>query len=684
MTLSRWETAKTRQKMFSFHSLQTFILILVFLLTKTQAAFSGVFSHNVVLQRAPQRAKIFGIVPSRVADLSISLTNAESGKIRFVSNADVDKDGNWKVTLPSVNAGGNYSLKASWGDGRNSSSIMNVTFGDVWYCAGQSNMELPMHFTFNVNKTLERMARGEYSNIRGMKLRENKSDEPVYQLPAFTEAQKSNTGWYSLAESASTNGFERNSFFRDTSAACLYFALKLTDLMGDKAAPLGLVQTAVGGSQIEAWTSNETLAECSYISPTLAVRHNASLYNGLVCPFVNVTLAGYLWYQGENNAKDDMGNSQKHEGYGCELSSMIRSWRQAWGLGDLPFGLVTLASGTDEGHAGHMSHMRWSQTANYGVVPNRAMPNVFLAQGYDIGDPWKDANNPCANITLKDRPNDCPGLKKSWEGWEDWWGNDAPVLMGCIHPRVKQIVGHRLALAAWNLVYQGQGPHTGPTLAGCQVDKDTKILHINFADDLFKGDRLLFEDYPLERIPANTETGLTLAVCVGNRTLCECSGWDTEKDDQGNERSICTENMFLAGSTALQEAWLESFLKDELVGSTEKVPSTKLWRPVNAKVVDSTLQVDLNYHNISLPIYAVRYAWSLNGRPGRDTCCPFPEVNAGKEPCPLNFCPLKLEKTRLPANPFFARVNPNGSCECLFPQKCALRFNWEFLKSVEK
>ena len=32
--------------------------------------------------------------------------------------------------------------------------------------------------------------------------------------------------------------------------------------------------------------------------------------------------------------------------------------------------------------------MRWSQTANYGLLPNPRMPNSFVAQVYDLGDPW--------------------------------------------------------------------------------------------------------------------------------------------------------------------------------------------------------------------------------------------------------------------------------------------------------
>ena len=34
--------------------------------------------------------------------------------------------------------------------------------------------------------------------------------------------------------------------------------------------------------------------------------------------------------------------------------------------------------------------MRWAQTAGYGMAPNPALPNVFLAQAYDLNDPYRN------------------------------------------------------------------------------------------------------------------------------------------------------------------------------------------------------------------------------------------------------------------------------------------------------
>ena len=118
----------------------------------------------------------------------------------------------------------------------------------------------------------------------------------------------------------------------------------------------------------------------------------------MVAPFVNYSVAGWLWYQGENNCYGDMGNSVDGTGYGCSLPAMINSWRYVWSGAHAEkegrlFGIATLASGGSEGASQHMAGMRWSQTANYGQWDNPALPNTFGAQVYDLGDPWAQAGD---------------------------------------------------------------------------------------------------------------------------------------------------------------------------------------------------------------------------------------------------------------------------------------------------
>lgn len=84
-----------------------------------------------------------------------------------------------------------------------------------------------------------------------------------------------------------------------------------------------------------------------------------------------------------------MGNSAKGTGYGCELPAMVEFWRSIWrAKSDALFGVATLAAGGSEGNGQHMAGMRWSETSNFGTLPSPAMPNSFVAQVYDLGDPW--------------------------------------------------------------------------------------------------------------------------------------------------------------------------------------------------------------------------------------------------------------------------------------------------------
>lgn len=91
--------------------------------------------------------------------------------------------------------------------------------------------------------------------------------------------------------------------FHSFAATCFYFAKSLTDEFSahnQTAPPIGLIATAVGGSQIEAWMPEDSLNECAGTSlNTDGVAPPTKLYNGMVAPFVNMSIKGFLWYQGE-------------------------------------------------------------------------------------------------------------------------------------------------------------------------------------------------------------------------------------------------------------------------------------------------------------------------------------------------------------------------------------------------
>lgn len=145
-----------------------------------------------------------------------------------------NSNGEWLITLPSEKAGGPYSItfKAS-----NTITLQNILFGDVWICSGQSNMELP------IRRVLEK-----YPNIAKNASNSNIRQFKVPQKYNFKEAQK-DVEYGDWKEVTSEN-------ILDFSAVAYFFA---NELYTKNNVPIGLINTSLGGSPVEAWMSDEAL-----------------------------------------------------------------------------------------------------------------------------------------------------------------------------------------------------------------------------------------------------------------------------------------------------------------------------------------------------------------------------------------------------------------------------------------
>ncbi|WP_461255745.1 sialate O-acetylesterase [Treponema sp. R80B11-R83G3] len=146
-------------------------------------------------------------------------------------------DGKWLITLDPVSAGGPFEMQIKNTD--ESVTIKDVYSGDLWLCSGQSNMETPM----------ERL-RDNFSGEWELK------EYPIirhFKVPAqwdFSSPREDISGGSWLKPSKETlDGFTATPWFF---AKYMYEKYRV---------PIGLINTAWGGTPIESWMSSDALAD---------------------------------------------------------------------------------------------------------------------------------------------------------------------------------------------------------------------------------------------------------------------------------------------------------------------------------------------------------------------------------------------------------------------------------------
>ncbi|MGG6311355.1 sialate O-acetylesterase [Paenibacillus macerans] len=189
---------------------------------------SGILSDGMVLQR---RAKV---TIGGHTDASRTVQVSFRG-ITYSGKADAD--GAWKVILEDLAPGGPDEMILA--SGEEELVIRDILVGDVWVLAGQSNMELPVRRTLDL--LAEEVRRVNLPMIRQF---------AVPQAYDFHAPQTDLAGgrWVP-ATPEEVLGF---------SAAGFFFAKEIHERYG---VPVGLIQTAVGGTPIEAWMTERTLRD---------------------------------------------------------------------------------------------------------------------------------------------------------------------------------------------------------------------------------------------------------------------------------------------------------------------------------------------------------------------------------------------------------------------------------------
>jgi hypothetical protein len=172
----------------------------------------------------------------------------------------------------------------------------------------------------------------------------------------------------------------------------------------------------------------------------------------------------------------------KHSGYACQMQTLISEWRLLWsktaGTTDptAPFGVTQLAGYCSEGFPNNSAPFRLAQTGGWGYLPNPDMPNTFLGQAYDLGDPWAKG---CLQTGA------CFGWDTPFSFNRTCWYE-----VSYIHPRGKLAVGKRLARGL--LALRSHRSTFQPILESCSMVSNggSSELRIKFNASRLGGDQL--------------------------------------------------------------------------------------------------------------------------------------------------------------------------------------------------
>ena len=453
--------------------LQNYLAACVLSLFATTAVFANVklatpFNDHMVLQHK-------AVVPVwGTADAGEKVT-VVLGKQSISTVAG--SNGKWMIKLNNITAGGPYTMIVT---GNNTITVNDVYAGEVWLCSGQSNMDFTVaredRYWCGVINEKEEVAAANYPLIR------------VFDTdftPAATPQNDVVGKWEVVTPQT----------IGHLSAVAYFFA---RDLQKKIKIPIGLITTAYGASTAEAWIREEAMVKDEKLAPLVTAfktklskyltdtvsqnnykvanekwkvavakakaegkdevrgpknadpvrdQHNASvLWNGMVAPLVPYAIRGALWYQGESN-------SPTAAIYRQIMETLITDWRNQWGQGNFPFIHVQLANigktyDSLPAKGGAEAIKREAQ------LQNLSLPNTAMVVAIDNAD----ADN-----------------------------------MGNVHPKNKQEIGRRLALAAEAIAYGNKDiVYSGPIYEKMEVIDNNIRLHFKHTGSglLAKGDSL--------------------------------------------------------------------------------------------------------------------------------------------------------------------------------------------------
>jgi hypothetical protein len=220
----------------------------------------GACADHMVLDRT--NATVWGVGANVGTRIRVSLEISSRVSVGEISTWEVvvRSDGSWAVSLGIQNASTGSMLKFSGSD-NSTASLVDVAFGDVYLCSGQSNMWYPLNDI--VNGTAVVIEGETLHDIRVMNVNHLSAPQGPQSTLKWGRSWDG-TGTCPHPNSCSPSGWSsmNEAIAASFSAVCFLTGRDVYRGLGGKV-PIGLVEAAWGGTRIESWTSPDGLAKCS-------------------------------------------------------------------------------------------------------------------------------------------------------------------------------------------------------------------------------------------------------------------------------------------------------------------------------------------------------------------------------------------------------------------------------------
>jgi sialate O-acetylesterase len=334
----------------------------------------SLFQSNMVLQRE-KPITIWGS-----ADAGETVTVTFDGKEQSATAA---ADRSWKVTFHALPASDQPRAMVIKGK-RKTITLDNLLIGEVWVCAGQSNMEFPMSRTDNGDLEL---ASANFKNIRLLTIPQGVSQTPTKSFARLEEwsdwdSSHYRKGFWDVCSPKTVVEFSGIGY---TFARRLHMATQI---------PIGMIDISRGGTCVETWMPIEGLRALDNADikkllgewdtkvkgwdpkkdleqrvaqfrqrqkdgkvpadakepaepgpgPEADMNRPGNCYGGMFGPIMGLQVRGAIWHQGYNNAFTD--STRCGETYQQTLTLMIEAWRRGFDNPNLTFGII--AQETDQ------------------------------------------------------------------------------------------------------------------------------------------------------------------------------------------------------------------------------------------------------------------------------------------------------------------------------------------------